>query len=226
MDYGQLCVITPPTHITLSPEYTLRFAWPRPPETGSLIQTADEKFPDDDGPLWLGATSDYDPDRVELKLYRDSLGADALLSGLICIERTPPDLDPDSQDDADAEGLPDTYLVLWGLRKQNGPSTHHVDVSHGETYPDSAWCCVVAWEDVLDPSLAPLANEILQLDLASILTSIQETLQLTRNDFKERWRVIRSSPGSAAEVTARIECLDFFGQETLQIVIGSSHADQ
>lgn len=222
LDYGQLCVITPPTHITLSPEYTLRFAWPRPPETGSLIQTADEKFPDDDGPLWVGATSDYDPDRVELKLYRDSLGADALLSGLICIERTPPDLDPDSQDDADAEGLPDTYLVLWGLRKQSVPSAHHVEVSHGGVHPESAWCYVVAWEDILDPSLASLADEILQLELASILATIRANIQLTRNDFKEKWTVIQSRPGSAAEVKAQITCLDFFGQETLQLSVEGS----
>lgn len=222
LDYGQLYVITPPTQIVLGPEYTLLFAWPRPPETSSLIQTTDEKSPDVSGPLWLGATSDYDPDRVELKFVRDSLGADALLNGFICIERPAPKLESNIQDDTELGEISELYLVLWGLRKQTVPSAHHSEVSHGEAYPESAWCYVVAWEDVLDASLAPLAYDILQLDLAGILTRMKASLRLTRNDLKERWTVIQSLPESAAEVTAQISCLDFFGQETLQVSVESS----
>lgn len=225
LDYGQLYVITPPTQIILGPEYTLRFAWPRPPEINSSTQTADEEIPEVGASLWLGATSDYDPDRVELKSVRDSLGAHASLSGFICIERPPPDLDSNSQDGVETDEWPESYLVLWGLRKQTVPSAYHSEVSHGEIYPESAWCYVVAWEDVLDISLAPLADEILQLDFAGILTRIQPILQLTTDDFKERWTAVRSRPGLAAEVTAQIACIDFFGQETLQVGVESLPMD-
>lgn len=221
MDYGQLYVITPPTQIVLGPEYTLLFAWPRPPETSPSVQNADEKFPDVNGPLWLGATSDYDPDRVELKFVRDSLGANALLNGFMCIERPAPNLGSNNGDDTEPEEFSELYLVLWGLRKQTVPSAHHSEVSHGEAYPESAWCYVVAWEDVLDASLAPLAYDILQLDLAGILTRMKAALPLTRNDLKESWTVIRSRSGPTAEVTAQISCVDFFGQETLQVRVES-----
>lgn len=226
LDYGQLYVITPPTQIILGPEYTLRFAWPRPPEADSSTQTADEKFPHVGASLWLGATSDYDPDRVELKSVRDSLGTNALLSGFICIERPSPDLDSNSQYESGTEQWPETYLVLWGLMKQNLSAAHHSEVSHGEVYPESSWCYVVAWEDVLDLSLAALADEILQLDLSGILTRIRAILPSTRNDFNEMWTAIRSRPGRAAEVTAQISCLDFFGQETLQVRVESSPTDE
>lgn len=226
LDYGQLYVITPPTQIVLGPEYTLRFAWPRPPEIDASNQTADEKFPGVGASLWLGATSDYDPDRVELKSVRDSLGTNALLSGFICIERPPPDLDSNSQYDTGREQWPETYVVLWGLIKQNVSVAQDSEVNHGEVYPNSSWCYVVAWEDVLDSSLAPVADEILQLDLSDILTRTRAILPSTRNDFNETWTAIRSRPGQTAEVTAQISCLDFFGQETLQVTVESSPTDQ
>lgn len=228
LDYGHLYAITPPTQISLDPEYALRFAWPRPPEVDPSSQSFDEKRLHVGGSFWLGATSDYDPDRVELKSIRDGLGASALLSGLMCIERSPMDQDSGSENSSGDEEISELYLVLWGLRQQSVPSANHLQISHGEEYPQSAWCYVVAWEDVLDPSLAPLADQILQLDLPSILCRIEATgtLKLATDDFKEEWTVTRFHSGVAAAVTAQIACLDFFGQETLQVRVKSSHTDQ
>lgn len=226
LDYGHLYAITPPAQIILGSEYAIRFTWPRPPEAGLSSRSFDEKPLHVGDSFWLGATSDYDPDRVELKSIRDFLGATALLSGLMCIEKPPMDEDSGSEDASGDEETPDIYLVLWGLRQQSVPSFNNLQIGHGEVYPESAWCCIVAWEDVLDPSLASLADEILQLDLPSILTGIQATLQLTTNDFKEKWTVVRSISGAASAVTAEIACLDFFGQETLQVRVESSHADE
>ncbi|KAG6355156.1 hypothetical protein INS49_004237 [Diaporthe citri] len=226
LDYGHLHAITPPTRIVLGPEYTIRFAWPRPPETAYSIHTFDEKNLHVGGPFWLDATSDYDPDRVELKSTRDSLGTAAPISGIMCIEQPPMDQESGSEDGSGDEAIPEIYLVLWGLRQQTAQSSNRLQISHGEVNPESAWCYVVAWEDVLDPSLAPMAGEILQLDLPSILSRIRATLQLTTNDFKERWTAIQSRSGATAVApTAQIACLDFFGQETLQVTVKSSQAD-
>lgn len=229
MDYGHLYAITPPTQISLDPEYALRFAWPRPPEVGPSSQSSDEKRLHVSGSFWLGATSDYDPDKVELKTIRDSLDESVLLCGVMCIEQPPTYQNPSSEAASGDEDISEPYLVLWGLRQQSVPSANHLQISHGEVYPQSAWCYVVAWEDVLDPSLAPLADQLLQLDLLGILSRIQANFQLSTNDFslfKETWKVTRSNAGAAAAVTAQIACLDFFGQETLQVRVESSHADQ
>lgn len=226
LDYGQLYAITPPTQILLGPEYALRFAWPRPPEVNPSSQPTDEKHLHVRGSFWLGATSDYDPDRVELRTIRDSLGTPAHLSGLMCIEKPPIDQDSGSEDASGDEEISEPYLVLWGLRQQSVPSDSHLQISHGQVYPQSAWCCVVAWKDVLDPSLAPLADQILQLDLPSILFRIQATIQLSTTDFKEKWTLSRSHSGAATAVTAQVACFNFFGQEALQVKVESSHADQ
>lgn len=221
LDYGQLNAITPPTQVFLGSEYTLRFVWPRPPETGNTSsQNADEQFPRTIGPLWISATSDYDLDRVELKSVRDSMGAGILVNGLILIERPPNDVKISIHDDENAEESPERYLIFWGLK----PSAHQLYVSHGEEHAESAWCHVAACEDVLEPSLAPLVDDLLKLDLAGILTRAQASLQLTTDSLKDNWTIIQSVSGSVTEITAQICCLDFFGQETLQLRIESSHA--
>lgn len=221
LDYGQLNAITPPTQVFLGPEYTLRFVWPRPPETdNALSQTTDQGLPHAGGPLWISATSDYDVDRVELKSVRDSMGADLLVSGLIRIGRSRKGANINMQDDEDAEETPESYLILWGLN----PSAQLSHVSHGEELAESAWCYVVACEDVLEPSLLPLVDDLLKLDLAGVLARAQTSLKLTVDDLKDNWTVIQSVPGSVTEITAQICCLDFFGQETLQLRIESSHA--
>lgn len=224
LDYGPLYVITPPAQIFIGEEYTLKFTWPRPPETDSSI-LADEKLPHLGGPLWLSATTDYDPDRAELKSVRGWLGREVILSGLICVER--PSFNPLSTGNASAstEETSETYLVLWGLSQKSPPSAHQNRINHGELHSESVWCHVLAWNDLLDPSLAPLAHDILQLDLGSILVRIQNALLLTGNDLKEKCTVTQSSQEPASEITAQVWCLDFFGQETLRLRVGSSHTE-
>lgn len=225
LDYGQLNAITPPTQISVGPEYTPHFVWPRPTETGTTSsQTDDDQLTHTSESLWLSATSDYDLDRVELKSVRDSMGADLLVGGVMRIERPPKDVATSAQDGEDGEEIPESYLVVWGLKQPNMPSSHDLHVGHGDVDPESAWCYVVALEDVLEPSLAPLADDLLKLDLAGILARTRASPQLNANDLKDSWTVTRSRPGSAAEVTAQICCIDFFGQETLQVRVESSHA--
>lgn len=226
LDYGPLYVITPPTQILFGAAYYLRFTWPRPPDTDSLSSTDDEDLPRVGGPLWLSATSDYDPDRGELKAVRGLLGRDVLLSGLICIERLALDPEFTGQDAANTEEISETYLVLWGLGRKAPMSAHQDRVRHGELYSESVWCYIVTWDDVLDPSLAPLAHDILQLDLASTLTRIQGALLLSGNDLKENCTVARSRRGPASGIKAQILCLDFFGQETLQLRVENSYTNQ
>lgn len=220
LDYGQMNAITPPTQVFLGPEYTLRFVWPRPPETDDTSsQSTGQGLPHTGGPLWISATSDYDVDRVELRSVRDSMGTGILVSGLILIERAPKDIKTSTQDDEDAQETPENYLIFWGLDS----SAYRLHVSHGEEHEECAWCYVVACEDVLEPSLAPLADDLLKLDLAGVLARAQASLQLTVGDLKDNWTVVQSVPGSVTEITAQICCLDFFGQETLQLRIEGSH---
>jgi hypothetical protein len=225
LDYGPLYVITAPTQMVIGEEYAVRFTWPRPPGTAPSSRSSDEKHPPASAPLWLGATSDYDPDGAELKSVRDCFGRTLLLNGLICIDRLPMGPGFSSHVAADTEERHETYLVLWGLRRRPPPSTHQDRVSHGELYSESVWCYVVAWDDILDPSLAPLANDLLQLDLGSILTMIQGTLLPWRNDLKETCSVTWSRGGSPSGITAKVWCFDFFGQETLRLNVGSSQCN-
>lgn len=224
LDYGPLYVITPPAQILIGEEYTLKFSWPRPAETDSSI-LADENLPPRGGPLWLSATTDYDPDRAELKTVRGSLGREVHLSGLICIEQLPFDSGPTRNDSASTEETPETYLVLWGLTQKGPSSAHQNRISHGDLNSESVWCYVVAWNDLLDPSLAPLAHHILELQLERVLTRIQDALLLTGNDLKEKCTVTRSPQAPTSGITAQVWCLDFFGQETLRLRVGSSRAE-
>ena len=145
LNYGHLYTIRPPTQMMLGFEYKLRFAWPRPPQTSSSSHGAHEEPRNADESFWLGGTSDYDADRVDLKSVRDNFGFPILLSGFICIELSAWDPNRTDQRAADVEETSEIYLVLWGLKQHDAKSAPHFQVkSHREAYQESAWCCVVA----------------------------------------------------------------------------------